>query len=432
MTTTDTTNRQAGLTVETFERRESNVRMYCRDVPIVFDTAQGTVLRGEDGREYLDFFAGAGALNYGHNDPRMRDAIIGHLRGRAVVHGLDLFTRVKRELLETIEQQLLGPRDLDYRVQFTGPTGADANEAALKLARKATGRSRVVAFNGGYHGMTAGAYAVSGGRSAGKNFGSLTHDVTFVPFEDGPHGEFDSLGFLRRLVEDRRSGTDVPAAVIVEAVQIQAGVFGASAKWLRDLRDWTREHGIVLILDEVQAGCGRTGQFFSFERSGIVPDIVTTAKSISGFGLPMALNLIAPALDVWEPGEHTGTFRGNQLSFVTARIALAYWTDPAFLELVSRNCATMNDAVTGAHGREGFIGLPGVESARVRGLIAGVDFGLGNADAAHAAQRRALEAGVLVERCGPNGEVIKLMPPINTPTERLVEGLQIIGAAINR
>lgn len=408
---------------DAFEQFESNVRMYCRDVPLVFDTAVGTRIKAEDGREYLDFFAGAGALNYGHNDPRMRDALIRYLSGNGVTHGLDLHTTMKRRFLEAIDRDLFEPRGWKYKVQFTGPTGADAVEAALKLARKATGRSKVVSFYGAYHGMTLGALAVSGNRNK-RGSGSLASDVTFVPYEDGPHGPFDSIGFLERMANDVGSGSELPAAVIVESIQIQAGVYPASDEWLQRLRAWTKQNGVFLILDEIQAGCGRAGDFFGFEKSGIVPDVVTCAKSIGGYGLPMAIVLIAPELDLWQPGDHTGTFRGNQLAFLTAQIALSYWSDDAFLSLVRDNSAAMAEAM------ERFAKAPGVVATRYRGLIAGIDFGLKNTAAAKAVQQKALAAGVLVERCGPNGEVIKLMPPINTPTSELVEGLEVIGRSL--
>ena len=402
--------------IETFERLESNVRMYCRDLPLVFDTAQGSRIRGEDGREYLDFFAGAGALNYGHNDPRMRDALIAYLSANGVTHALDLHTTTKRQFLEAIERDLFKPRGWDYKVQFTGPTGADAVEAALKLARKATGRTKVVSFCGAYHGMTAGALAVTGNRT--RRGPGLSTDVVFVPYEDSPYGEFDSIGFLERLANDQGSGSELPAAVIVESVQIQAGVYPASNQWLQRLRKWTTDHGVLLICDEIQAGCGRTGDFFGFERSGVVPDLITCAKSIGGFGLPMAIVLLRAGLDVWQPGDHIGTFRGNQLAFLTARIALSYWHDEQFLKLLADNCAAMERAVAG------FAEIPGVASARCRGMIAGIDFGRGNVEVAKDAQQRVLQAGVLVDRCGPNGEIIKLMPPLNTPTDQLEDGLR--------
>lgn len=348
--------------------------------------------------------------------------MIAYLSANGVTHALDLHTTTKRQFLESIERDLLKPRGWDYKVQFTGPTGADAVEAALKLARKATGRTKVVSFYGAYHGMTAGALAVTGNRT--RRGPGLSNDVVFVPYEDSPYGEFDSMGFLERLANDQGSGSELPAAVIVESVQIQAGVYPASNLWLQRLRQWTRDHGVVLICDEIQAGCGRTGDFFGFERSGIVPDLITCAKSIGGFGLPMAIVLIRAGLDVWQPGDHIGTFRGNQLAFLTAQIALGYWRDEQFLKLLTDNSAAMTRAVAG------FAEIPGVASARSRGMIAGIDFGRGNVALAKDAQQRVLQAGVLVDRCGPNGEIIKLMPPVNTPTDQLEQGLNAFGEAV--
>jgi len=413
-----------------FEMLESNVRSYCRSAPVVFSSGHGAVLHTEDGRRILDFFSGAGALNYGHNDEAMTEALVSYIQSGGVMHGLDLYTVMKRDLLHAIQNSLLTPRNLDYKVQFCGPTGADANEAAIKLARKVTGRHRVVAFNGGYHGMTAGALAVSGAKRL-RTFGSpgANAETTFVPYETSMYGPFDSIAYLDRLVEEAGSGFELPAAVIVEAVQIQAGVFSASNQWLRGLREWTDRHNVVLICDEVQSGCGRTGDFFAFERAGIVPDIVTTAKSISGSGLPMALALLKRDLDVWEPGEHTGTFRGNQLAFVTAKVALDYWQNDKFNQHLIENAG----AIDGFGQR--VTEFDGGVSARWSGMLAALDFGLGNVETATRAQALALDAGVLVERCGPNGEVVKLMPPINTPTDILVEGLEAIfgtlSAAVN-
>lgn len=401
-----------------FEHLETNCRAYCRDIPSVFTTARGSVVTTEDGAKYLDFFAGAGALNYGHNHPDMTAAIIEHVHHNGILHGLDLHTSAKQEFLETIESGLLVPRGLDYKVQFTGPTGTDANEAALKLAQLTTKRRGIVAFRGSYHGMSVGALSVSGSNRLRAAGGQLLHEVSFVPYESGPDGDFDSIDYLERQFADPSGGAELPAAVIVEGVQIQAGVYAASAEWLRGLREWTQRNGALLIVDEVQTGCGRTGRFFSFEDSGVVPDIVTTAKSIGGSGLPLALIMFRRELDAWSPGDHTGTFRGNQLAFVTGRIALQLWQDQGFLDLVDDNSAALADSL--ARIAED----PAVVACRQHGLIAGIDFGAdGTANAAEF-QQAALRRGVIVERCGRYNEVVKLMPPINTPTSQLTEGLR--------
>jgi diaminobutyrate-2-oxoglutarate transaminase len=391
---------------------------------VVFASAQGDELRAEDGRTFIDFFAGSGALNYGHNDPRMKAALLDHLTSDQITHALDLETPAKRRFLETLERVLLAPRGWDFKVQFCGPSGADANEAALKLARKVTGRRRVVAFSGAYHGMTTGALSVSGAKRLRAAGGPLLGEITFAPYETDSYEALDSIGYLRRMVTDPSNGTDLPAAVIVEPVQIQGGLYPASKRWLTELREWTEQAGILLICDEVQAGCGRTGTFFSFERAGIVPDIVTCAKSISGYGLPFSIVLLKREIDVWEPGEHTGTFRGNQLALVTAEVALSYWSDSEFVRRVQSNAEVLAD------GLRPIAEIPQVRACRAVGVIGGVDFGLGNAARSEAVQARALELGVLYERCGREGEVAKLMPPITIAPDRLWAGLEILRRAI--
>jgi diaminobutyrate-2-oxoglutarate transaminase len=410
---------------EVFERLETECRMYCRDLPVVFDRAAGSMVVSESGEEYLDFFSGGGALNYGHNEPTMANAAIDYLQSGRLLHALDLHTTAKRDLLTAFDQILFQPNHWDYKVQFTGPTGTDANEAALKLARLVTGRRRIVSFNGSYHGMSIGSLSVSGNKRLRGAGGPLLAETTFVPYENGPYGPFDSIDYLVRLAEDAINGQELPAAVIVEPVQIQAGVYPASAQWLQALRDWTREHGVLLIMDEIQTGCGRTGRFFAFEKAGIVPDLVTCAKSISGSGLPMACVLISREHDAWRPGHHTGTFRGNQLAFVTAKLALELWTHQPFLDLVKANSDALADAVAGFASERVVVGCRG------EGMLAGIDFALGNTKIAKDFQQLALRQGVIVERCGPNGEVAKLMPPVNTPTDQLVSGLSRLRDALH-
>ncbi|MBH0777057.1 diaminobutyrate--2-oxoglutarate transaminase [Nocardia bovistercoris] len=405
-----------------FEALESNVRGYCRSWPTVFDTATGSVLRDEHGREYLDFFAGAGSLNYGHNNPVLKRALLEYLAGDGITHGLDMSTVAKRRLLETLRDLVLLPRGLDYKVQFPGPTGANAVEAALKLARKVTGRQIVLNFTNAFHGMSLGALAVTG--NAAKRAGAgvpLTH-VAPMPY-DGYLGDESELRWMRRALDDSSSGLDKPAAVIVETVQGEGGVNVARDRWLRELAEVCATRGILLIVDDVQMGCGRTGPFFSFETAGITPDIVTLSKSISGYGLPMALVLLRPDLDQWAPGEHNGTFRGNNAAFVTARVALEhYWSDGALqaatLAKGERVRAALADLASGHAGL----------STRGRGLVRGLVF----EDASRAAKvcRLAFENGLLVETSGSEDEVVKLLPPLTITDDELTRGLAVLNSAV--
>ena len=307
--------------MKTFNRIESNVRSYCRSFPTVFTRASGATLVGEDGRRYLDFLSGAGTLNYGHNNPRIKARLLEYLESDGIVHGLDMATVAKREFLERFEQTILLPRGLSYKVQFTGPTGANAVEAALKIARNVTGRSNIVAFTNGFHGVTLGAVAATANSHYRDAAGLPPSGTSFVPY-DGYLGDLDTTEYLDRVLTDGSSGVDHPAAVIVETVQGEGGVNVATAAWLRRLEAVCRRHDVLLIVDDIQAGCGRTGTFFSFEDAGIRPDLVTLSKSLSGYGMPMSVVLMRPELDQWKPGEHNGTFRGNNLAFVTATPAL--------------------------------------------------------------------------------------------------------------
>ena len=413
----------AGTSV--FDDLESDVRFYCRRFPVVFDRAQGAELHSEDGRTFIDFFCGAGTLNYGHNNQLIKRRVMDYLADDGVLHGLDMHTVAKREFLRTFAQVVLGPRELNYKVQFCGPTGTDAVEAALKLARKATGRSGVVAFTGAYHGMSRGSLAVTGNRRARRAGGVTGGDIAFVPYEDGPLGPYDSIGLIERMFADSSSGFDVPAAVIVEPMQMEGGMYPASGPWLRALREVTERYGVLLIADEIQAGCGRTGTFFCFEQAGIVPDIVTLSKSLGGIGLPLSLVLLRRELDVWEPGEHTGTFRGNQLAFVAATAACELWLESTF----RTELAAAARRLDGFRAELDAVG-DGI-TTRGLGLALGIDLGrTGGGQRAERVQRRAFDAGVIVELCGRDDEVVKVLPPLVIGVPKLDRGLDALRDAL--
>ncbi|MFF1901952.1 aspartate aminotransferase family protein [Kitasatospora sp. NPDC058218] len=419
MTTATTTD------TSVFEKLESEVRMYCRTFPVVFERAKGALLHTDDGRAFIDFFCGAGSLNYGHNNDAVKQRVLDYLAADGVMHGLDMHTVAKREFLTRFNEVVLQPRGLDFKVQFTGPTGTDAVEAALKLARRATGRTGLTAFTGGYHGMSRGSLEITGSRRARRAGGVAGGDVTFVPFEDGPLGPFDSIDLIERLWADPSSGTEPPAAVVVEPVQMEGGVYPAGREWLRRLRAVTERYGVLLVLDEIQSGCGRTGTFFGFEDAGIVPDIVTVSKSLSGYGLPLSLTLFRRELDLWQPGEHTGTFRGNQLAFVAATAACELWQQDAFLTGLRQNSARLDRF------RADLAALDPELVLRGRGMVLGIDTArTGGPDRAERVQRYAFDHGLIVERCGRYDEVLKVMPPLTIGPELLDEGLGILHDAL--
>jgi diaminobutyrate-2-oxoglutarate transaminase len=372
----------------------------------------------EDGGEYIDFLSACGSLNYGHNHPRLKAPVLDYLLNDGIVNSLDLHTSAKQEFIRKFRKVVLEPHDLDYRLQFTGPTGANAVEAALKLARKATGRRMVAAFTNAFHGMTLGALAVSEKSGARQDVGGALDEVVRLPFEGHRGAGIAELDRFEAMALDPSSGVEPPAAFIVEPVQGEGGLNVASEKWLRRLSAVASALDSLLIVDDIQAGCGRTGRFFSFESAGIKPDIVCLAKSLSGIGLPMALVLLKPECDVWSPGEHNGTFRGNSLAFVSAAAALELWTEPAFIESISVLTRIIHEKV-----REIVEDSTSV-SLRMKGLgmMAGIEFPSG-ALAARVADG-AFGRGLLIETAGPNDQVLKIMPPLTIEANVLDEGLR--------
>ncbi|HKH48982.1 MAG TPA: diaminobutyrate--2-oxoglutarate transaminase [Thermoanaerobaculia bacterium] len=412
--------------MEVFEQLESEVRVYSRVFPAVFATARGHCVTDEQGKRYVDFFSGAGALNYGHNNPYLKEQLLAYLAADGVLHSLDMATSAKRDFLERFQRVILAPRGLDYKVQFCGPTGTNAVEAALKLARKVTGRRTVVFFTQAYHGVTLGSLAVTGNAAKRRAAGvPLSHAVA-LPFDGYLGPGVDTLALLERMLEDGHSGLDRPAAVILETVQAEGGVNVASWDWLRRLERLVRKHDIPLIVDEIQVGCGRTGPFFSFEPAGIRPDLVCLSKSISGFGLPMAIVLIRPDLDRWEPGEHNGTFRGFNLSFVTGAAALSYWEDDAFQLETERKGKLVADRLADLAARY----LPEGSAVRGRGLIQGLD--LAPEGLADRVSRRAFERGLILETAGPGDRVLKVLPPLTIDDEGLAAGLGILEESLRQ
>lgn len=412
------------MNLKIFDRLESEVRGYVRSFPTIFTRAEGAELWDEAGNHYIDFFAGAGTLNYGHNDSAMKAKLLDYIERNGIVHGLDMATAAKKAFLETFENLILRPRGLHYKIQFTGPTGTNAVEAALKLARQVKGRTGIIAFTNAFHGVTSGSLAATGNEKFRAAAGQPLTNVQFVPY-DGYLDGVDSAALLDRLLQDKSSGLDTPAAVLVETIQGEGGVNTASFAWLRSLERICRKHDVLLIVDDIQVGCGRTGPFFSFEECGINPDIVTLSKSLSGYGLPMSLVLLKPEVDVWSPSAHNGTFRGNNMAFVTAREALLrYWSGDSLSEEVARKGRIMRSWLE--HFRDVY--PAGCFEIRGRGMIQGLASnvpGLPNRIAANAFGRH-----VLIETSGADDNVLKFLPPLTIETDLLLEGLHRIEESV--
>ena len=408
-----------------FEELESEVRSYARNFPRLFNKAEGEYIYDENGKGYIDFLAGAGALNYGHNHPVMKKALLAYIERNGITHSLDLHTDAKRGYMETFRSHILEPRKMDYRLMFTGPTGTNAVEAALKMSRKITGRTHVVAFTNGWHGQTLGALSMTANSHHRNGAGLTLIGAHRIPY-DGYLGEaVDTTEYLDKVLRDTSSGVDLPAAVIVETIQGEGGVNYCSMEWLKNLADICKRNEILLIVDDIQAGCGRTGRFFSFEEAGIQPDIVTLSKSLSGYGLPFAMVMFKPDLDVWSPGEHNGTFRGNNHAFVTAKATLEhFWADDTFAASVRKKgeyIAQRLDKIVAEYGEGNF-------NAKGRGMFQGIN--CVNGEIAGKIAHEAYTRGLIIETSGTNDEIIKLLCPLTISEAALTKGLDIIEQSV--
>ncbi len=408
-----------------FNELESQVQCYARSFPVVFERATGSTIVDAEGNEYLDFLAGAGSLNYGHNNPVMKAALIDYIKEDGITHSLDLHTKQKEKFLTAFNDYILKPRKLNYRVQFTGPTGTNAVEAALKIARKVTGRQNVIAFTNGFHGVSLGALALTGNQHHRGAAGVPLENVIRMPFAGYYGKETNTIQQIEKLFADQSSGIELPAAIILETVQGEGGLNVASVEWLKAVEALCRKYKVLLIVDDIQAGCGRTGTFFSFEPAGIKPDIVTLSKSLSGYGLPLAVTLIKPDYDQWEPGEHNGTFRGNNHAFLTAEVAIRhYWKDDSFAEEIQRKSSLISQQLKRILLEKGapFMKVCG------RGLMQGIDCRKG--DLASLITESAFKRGLMIETGGSEGQVVKCLCPLTITDEEIKKALKILAESI--
>ncbi|MFW6020951.1 MAG: diaminobutyrate--2-oxoglutarate transaminase [Guyparkeria sp.] len=416
------------MNIDLFEKYESNVRGYIRSFPTIFVKSKNATMWDHQGKAYIDFFGGAGSLNYGHNDPAIKRAIIDFIERDGVTNALDKATDAKYLFIKKLQETILQPRDLDYKIQFVGPTGTNAVETALKLARKVKERSKIVSFTNAYHGHTLGALAVTGNEFYHDDFYGVPLNVTKMPydnyFDPTGEGQMDSIDMMRQYYEDASSGYDLPAGIVVETIQGEGGINVASVEWLKKLDKMCKDLDILLIVDDIQVGNGRTGNFFSFERAGIQPDIVTISKSI-GTGLPMAIVLMRPDIDQWSPGEHTGTFRGNSLAFVAGATALERWeTDEFSKEIVAKGEKVEKRFNAIAERHKDLI-------SDVRGL--GMIWGLQSdaEDFCNEISAEAFKRGLLAETAGADDQVIKFLAPLTISEAELNKGLDLLDESVD-
>lgn len=410
---------------EIFETYESEVRSYCRSFPAVFAKAKGAYFFDEEGNRYIDFFCGAGAENYGHNNDYIKTKIIDYLQNDGVIHSLDMYTAAKRTLLDTMENKILKPRGLDYKIQFPGPTGTNAVEAALKLARKVTKRTEIWAFMGAFHGMTLGALALTTDVKSRHGGGVPLGNVTHIPAPYMFPG-FDVIGYMQTLLDDDHSGVEKPAALIMETVQAEGGVHVFSVEFLQQVEAFCHKNDILLIIDDIQVGCARTGTFFSFERAGIKPDIFVMSKSIGGYGIPFALTFIKPEIDKWLPAEHNGTFRGNQLAIVASNAGLEFMLDAHIEDETKRKGKIVEEFF-----KKEIAPIDARITNHGLGLIQAVDFGaIPDESVCGKVRKLCFEKGLIIESAGRKDCALKIMPPLTIEDDVLLEGLGILRDAI--
>lgn len=432
----DTLTSTSDSIFESVRSRESRARTYADFFGRVLQEGRSARIRDSEGREYLDCLAAAGTLALGHNHPVVVERVREYLGSGQVWQALDLTTPAKYEFLSALYEFL--PADLarDFKVQFCGPAGADATEAAIKLFKTATGRSTVISFHGAYHGMTAGSLSLTGNLRAKEHVRSLMPDVHHLPFPygyrcpfglGGAEGAQAGLNYIERVLTDPESGITKPAAVFVEAIQGEGGVIPAPVEWLRGLRKITSDLGIPLVVDEIQTGFGRTGTIFAFEEAGIKPDAVLLSKAVGG-GFPLSLLLYHRDYDRWQPGAHAGTFRGNQIALVAGRATLEIITDEGLVEQARAKGRLVHSLLTRLAERHSVVG-----DVRGRGLMWGLEIvdpdgpvdALGSrpadGDRARAAKWACLENGVLLESGGRHGAVLRLLPPLVITEEEIHE-----------
>lgn len=412
------------MKLDTFEKYESSVRSYCRHFPKVFTEAKGAVMTTQDGEKYIDFFCGAGAVNYGHNNDYIKSKVVDYVSTDGIIHALDMYTVPKGEFIDTLQKKIIEPRGYDYRIQFTGPTGTNAIEAALKLARKTKERRNIFAFMGCFHGMTLGALSLTTEMYARKGAGATFTDCTHIPAPYMFEG-LDVIKYMQTLIDDDHSGVEKPAAVVMETIQAEGGIRVFDDKFLRDVREFCTKNDILMIVDDVQVGCCRSGSFFSFERAGIKPDIVVMSKSIGGIGMPLAIVLHTQELDNWKPGEHNGTFRGNQLSFVAGKAAIEYLTENNIEEETKRKGEILREYV-----EKKILPIDSRLKLRGIGLIWGIDFSEIGSDISESVINKCFENNLICECAGREGSVVKMMPPLVIEDELLLKGLEIIKNSI--
>ena len=422
------------------ELTESNARSYPRKFPFAIAKAKGSWVTDVEGNKYLDFLCGAGTLALGHNDSEINQTMVDLLTGDAPLHTLDLTTPVKDKFVHTLLSLLPGELKDNAKVQFCSPSGTDAVDAALKLCKTATGRSSVIAFQGGYHGMGHGALALTGNLTAKNKVHGLMPDVHFFPYPysyrcpfglGGEAGVKAACTYFEHVLKDPESGITKPAAVIIEPIQGEGGVIPAPVEFLQTIRRVTQELDIPMIVDEIQCGIGRSGKFFAFEYADIVPDVILASKAIGG-SQPLSVVIYNKKLDKWEQGAHAGTFRGNQLAMAAGTVVMNRVSKPEFLEEVREKGKIIEERLLALKAKTKIIG-----DVRAKGLMIGTEFvnpkgqpdGIGSlptsGEIAAKVQKICFENVFVAEKGGRGGSVMRCLCALNITKDEINTAMDI-------
>jgi diaminobutyrate-2-oxoglutarate transaminase len=400
---------------------ESNSRYYADCFPATFARSIGSHIYDVSGAEYIDFFAGAGALNYGHNHPDLVKCVIEYLQSSGGVHSLDMDTTARGRFIAALSKvfdDIAG----SWKIMVTGPTGTNSVEAAFKICRRFTGRTDILAFQGGYHGMTLGALAATSNRSARLGAGVPLRNAYRIPYPT--HNGEKHLELLESTLTRLQKRRNLPAALVLETIQAEGGVNLGASDYLNGITPILKHFGVLCIVDEIQTGCGRTGPFFSFQSSRLAPDIICTSKSLSGIGLPLAAIVFREEIDCLAPGQHSGTFRGPNLAFVAGARALEIWYRDSIQRETNRKSVFLQKTLRGLADQFS----DKIKQIRGRGMIWGIE--MRSQGFAETVTHEAFRKGLLVERCGPEKSTLKILPPLNIEDETLTAGLDIISQAI--
>jgi diaminobutyrate-2-oxoglutarate transaminase len=417
---------------------DSRAVYYATVIPTAWDSGKGATLKDVDGNTYVDFMAGISVLNVGHSNPQVVEAVKRQLD--KLTHALDIPTPERIRLIEKLVE--IAPAGLkgNSKVLFGGPSGSDAVEGALKVAKFNTKRHAILAFHGAYHGMTSGALSVTSKRSFRTGNLPLLPDIHFAPYaycyrcafgKEYPECDMQCTRYIEYLFKDPESGLTDPAAMIVEPIQGEGGFITPPDGYLKELRRICDENKILLIVDEIQSGFGRAGKMFACEYDGITPDVMPIAKAVGGIGIPLAGCVIKKSLDTWEPGAHLGTFRGNVLACVAGYEAIDFTLRKGLVERSAREGTRMIKRLKDLQQETKTIG-----EVRGKGLMVAAEFVEDKhtkkpaVELVKKIQLRCLERGVLVWKAGHWPNVIRFLPPLVITREHIDKGLDVFSEVV--